>query len=188
MSKNDAFDDDQQADDQSGPGEESAGEQGEAVLDADLRKLQEERDALFERLARVTADFKNAQKRLEDDKRQAIEYANSSLIKALLPVIDNFERGLAVDPAKVDAATVLKGMGIVHDQWMSILRQQQVEPITPAPGEAFDPNLHQALMQQPSEKYGNLPSPVVVMLLQKGYSHRDRVLRPAHVAVNKIEG
>jgi len=182
-----AFDDDQQADEVS-PKAAQGGEQGDAMLDADLRKLQEERDALFERLARVTADFKNAQKRLEDDKRQAIEYANSSLIKALLPVIDNFERALAVDPAKTDAAAVLKGMQIVHDQWLALLKQQQVEPIAPKHGDAFDPTQHQALMQQQSDKYADSESPVVVMLLQKGYSHRDRVLRPAQVAVNKIEG
>src|SRR6476469_7637270 len=86
-----------------------------AALDADLRKLQDERDRLFDQLARVSADFKNTQKRLEQDKQQSIQFANTSLIKTLLPVLDNFERALEVDPAKTDAATLLKGMQMIHD-------------------------------------------------------------------------
>jgi molecular chaperone GrpE len=154
------------------------------VLDADLRRLQEERDALFEQVARVTADFKNAQKRLEAEKQQAIQFANTKVIGALLPVIDNFERALEQDPAKTDAAAILKGLRIVYDQMMTALRQQQVEVIAPQAGEAFDPNQHQALMQQPSEQY---TEPTVTMLMQKGYSMHGRVLRPAQVAVSKID-
>src|SRR4051794_36229902 len=91
----------------------------------DMQKLQTERDELFDRLARSTADFKNSVKRMEADMEQRIRYANSSLIKSLLPVIDNFERALAVDPEKTDPKTILKGMQIVHDQWLTVLRQQQ---------------------------------------------------------------
>lgn len=157
-------------------------------LDLDLKKLQEERDTLFERLARVTADFKNAQKRLEDDKRQAIEYANSSLISALLPVIDNFERALSMDQAKTDVHAILKGMQLIHDQWLAVLKAQHVDQITPKPGDKFDPEHHQAIMQQPSEQYKHAKEPVVTLLLQKGYGMRGRVLRPAQVAVNTIAG
>ena len=157
-------------------------------LESDLTKLQEERDSLFQRLARVSADFKNAQKRLEDDKRQAIEFANSHLITALLPVIDNFERALSVDQAKTDVPAILKGMQLIHDQWLAALKVQHVEQIIPAEGEKFDPAMHQAIMQQPSEKYKDAKEPVVTMLLQKGYIMRGRVLRTAHVAVNAIGG
>ena len=152
------------------------------TLDADLRKLQEERDALFEQVARVQADFRNAQKRLEADKQQAVQFANSRLITNLLPVIDNFERALEQDPAKVDAASILKGMQIVHDQLINVLRQQHVEVLAPEPGTPFDPNQHQALMQQPSDEYAE---PTVTQLRQKGYSQHGRVLRPAAVAVSK---
>src|SRR5439155_1828129 len=65
-----------------------------ASTSVDVSQLQQERDALFERLARATADFKNAQKRLEADAEQRAQYANSALIKSLVPVIDNFERAL----------------------------------------------------------------------------------------------
>src|SRR3954447_18981601 len=148
----------------------------------DVAKLQQERDALFERLARTTADFKNAQKRLEADAEQRAQYANSALIKTLIPVIDNFERALAVDPGKVDAASILKGLQIVHDQLIKVLRDQKVEEIAPRPGERFDPTRHEALMQQDAPQYAE---PSVTQLLQKGYAMHGRTLRPAGVAVSR---
>ena len=135
-------------------------------------KLQAERDDLFERLARATADFKNTRQRLEAESDQRLQYANASLIKSLLPVIDNFERALAVDPKKTDAATILKGMQIVHDQWLSVLKNQQVDEIAPKAGDAFDPSRHEALMQQASDK---ISPGAVVMVMQKGYALGDRV-------------
>ena len=147
----------------------------------DVARLQAERDSLFERLARVSADFQNTRKRLEADMDQRLQYANSALIKSLFPVIDNFERALSVDPSKADSATILKGMQIVHDQLMKVLRDQRVEEIAPEPGEPFNPNRHEALMQQPSQ----FPQNTVTQLLQKGYALHDRTLRPAQVAVSK---
>lgn len=148
----------------------------------DVARLQQERDELFDRLARATADFKNAQKRLEADAEQRAQYANSTLLKSILPVIDNFERGLAQDPGKVDPASILKGMQIVHDQLMKVLRDQRVEEIAPQPGERFDPTRHEALMQQEAPQYNE---PTVTQLLQKGYALHGRTLRPAGVAVSK---
>ena len=150
----------------------------------DVAKIKAERDSLFERLARATAEFKNSQKRLETEFDQRMQYANSSLIRSLLPVIDNFERALQQDPGKVDAAAILKGMQIVHDQLMSVLKQQKVEEIAPKPGEPFDPSRHEALMQQDAPQYAG-KGQTVVQLLQKGYSLGDRVLRPAQVAVSR---
>jgi molecular chaperone GrpE len=149
----------------------------------DLIQLRAERDSLFERLARATAEFKNSQKRLETEFDSRLQYANSSLIRSLLPVIDNFERALGQDVAKVDPATILKGMQIVHDQLMAVLKSQKVEAIAPQPGEPFDPTRHEALMHQPNDKY---PEPTVTQLMQKGYSLQGRTLRPAQVAVSKM--
>jgi molecular chaperone GrpE len=148
----------------------------------DVIRLKAERDDLFNKLARAQAEFQNARRRLEQDKEQAVQFANSTLIKALLPVIDNFERALSVDPAKADVATLLKGMQIVHDQWLAVLAQQMVLPIDPIAGTAFDPNKMQALMQQPTDQY---PENHVTQLLQKGYEMHGRTLRPAQVAVSK---
>ena len=156
----------------------------QAEADQPYQKLKAERDDLYERLARVSAEFQNSRKRLEADMEQRMAYANSGLIKSLLPVIDNFERALAVDPAKSDSAAILKGLQLVHDQWMTVLKSQAVEEIAPKPGDLFDPAHHQALMQQADEKYKD-KGPTVVQLLQKGYMLNDRVLRPAQVAVSK---
>ena len=167
------------------PGDDDAAQGGGAVAGGgDAQKLQAERDDLYHRLARATADFKNTQKRIQAEADQRVQYANQSLIKSLLPVIDNFERALAQDATKVDAATILKGMQIVHDQWLSVLKQQQVNEIAPKPGEPFDPARHEALMQQDAPQYAG-KGQAVVQLLQKGYSLGDRVLRPAQVAVSR---
>ena len=113
---------------------------------------------------------------------QRTQYANAQLIKALLPVIDNFERALSQDPARTDVASILKGMQIVHDQMMKVLGENDVQEIAPEPGTPFDPARHEALMQQPD---GRFSEPTVTQLLQKGYALRDRTLRPAQVAVSK---
>lgn len=162
--------------------DEAPGDEPGGSASVDVNKLQEERDALFERLARTQADFRNAQKRLEADAEQRAQYANSALIKTLLPVIDNFDRALSVDPAKADAATIMKGLQIVRDQLMKVLRDQKVEEIAPQPGERFDPTRHEALMQQDAPEYDE---PSVTQLLQKGYALHGRTLRPAGVAVSR---
>jgi len=161
---------------------QDAGVETDDASREELDKLRQERDSLYERLARVTADFQNSRRRLEGEAEQRAQYANSSLIKSLLPVIDNWERALAVDPSKTDAASILKGLEVVHDQMMSVLKGQKVEAIAPEPGTPFDPNQHEALMQQPSDKYRE---PTVTQLLQKGYTLHDRTLRPAQVAVSR---
>ncbi len=152
--------------------------------DDEVNKLRHERDEYYQKLLRATADYRNSQRRLEQDKQQAVQYANSTLIKSLLPVIDNFERALSVDPATTDGPKLLEGMQIVHDELLNVLKQQAVEAVAPKAGDAFNPEQHQALMQQPSDQYSET---TVTMLLQKGYTHLGRVLRPAGVAVSKTE-
>ncbi|MCS7034168.1 MAG: nucleotide exchange factor GrpE [Phycisphaerae bacterium] len=148
----------------------------------ELTQARAERDEALNRLARVQADFANARRRLEADTEQRLQFANSTLIKALLPVIDNWERALAVDPEKTDTAAVLKGLQVVHDQMMDVLARQNVEVIAPAEGEPFDPSRHEAVMQQESDKYPELS---VLQTLQRGYALHGRTLRPASVVVSK---
>lgn len=148
----------------------------------DLEALKAERDQLYQKLARVQADFTNSRKRLEQDFDQRLVYANETLIKSLLPVIDNFERALLADPTTTDAASIQKGLQVVHDQLMDVLKNFKVETIAPEAGTPFDPAMHQALMQQPSEKY---PEHTVTQLYQKGYLFNGRSLRPASVVVSK---
>src|SRR5688572_664383 len=182
MSRIPIDDDDPQMEEESDQVLEGAPASESPTADAtDYDRLKAERDMLYEKLARAQADFQNSRKRLQAESDQRAQYANATLIKSLLPVIDNFERALAQDPAKSDPATIIRGMQIIHDQWLNMLKQQQVQEIAPQPGEPFDPNRHEALMQQASE----LPEGSVVQTLQKGYALHDRTLRPAQVSVSK---
>lgn len=152
----------------------------------DGSKVKAERDELFDRLARATADYKNSQRRMQQEFDQRLQYANAALIKNLLPVIDNFERALAQDPSKVEAATILKGLQLVHDQWMAVLKKENVEEVVPKPGDAFDVTAGmEAVVQQdaPPELAGK--GQVVTQCFAKGYKLNDRVLRPAQVAVSR---
>src|SRR4051812_34373564 len=151
---------------------------GGGVSAQEHQRLKDERD----RLMYTIAEAQNMRKRLETEKEQAVQFANQSLIKTLIPMIDNFERALAVDPAKVDGATILKGLQIVHDQMMKELEKQNVEVIDPQPGIPFDPTRHEALMQKedPKHKPG-----AVAQALSKGYALKGRTLRPAGVIVVK---
>src|SRR5690242_10339439 len=140
------IDDDNELTEEAGPEQparEAAAPPGGAA--DDVQRLREERDAFYDRWVRSKADAENMRKRLQSEFDQRCQYANQSLIKSLLPVIDNFERALAQDASKVDAAAILRGMQIVHDQWLSVLRQQNVEEIAPEPGTPFDPTRHEAL-------------------------------------------
>src|ERR1700710_2736310 len=93
---------------------------GGGVTAQEHQRVKDERDKLMY----AVAESQNMRKRLETEKEQAVQFANQSLIKTLIPIIDNFERALAVDPAKVDAASVLKGLQLVHDQLMKELEKQ----------------------------------------------------------------
>ena len=166
-----------------GPGGAAAPAAGPAGS-ADVQKLRDERDQYYDRWLRTKADAENMRKRMQAEFDQRCQYANQGLIKSLLPVIDNFERALTQDPSKVDPATILRGMQIVHDEWLRVLKQQNVEEIAPEPGTPFDPTQHEALMQQDAPQY---TSPTVTQLLQKGYSLQGRTLRPAKVAVSRTQ-
>ncbi|RYE71006.1 MAG: nucleotide exchange factor GrpE [Hyphomicrobiales bacterium] len=174
----------QQAADNAGGGHSNEDPLG-AILDnqAELDAVRAEKTAAFEKLARVQADFTNSRKRLEADFEQRLAFANQTLIEQLLPVIDNFDRALAQDPTKVDAAKILKGITLVNDQFHQLLTKYGVEPIAPNVGDDFDPNLHQAIMQQQSD----LPEGKVTLLLLKGFVMKGRVMRAAQVAVSQAK-
>jgi molecular chaperone GrpE len=152
--------------------------EGDPVDAQQHQKLKDERDKLMY----AVAESQNMRKRLEAEKEQAVQYANQSLIKALIPIIDNFERALAVDPSKADAASVLKGLQLVHDQLMKELERQNVEVINPKPGTPFDPTRHEALMEKPET---NLKPGTVAQALTRGYALRGRTVRPASVMIAK---
>lgn len=148
---------------------------------SEIENLRAEKNALFEKLARAQADFQNARKRLEQDLETRVQYQLGKFIESQLPLIDNIERAINVDPAATDTASVVKGVQLVHDQWLDLLKRSGVATVAPKPGDAFDPTIHQAVMQEPSDQ----PEGTVSRLAQTGYMLNDKLVRSALVVVSK---
>ena len=133
------------------------------------------------RYIRLRADYDNTLRRQKLDREAAEKYRAQSLLMELLPVLDNLERALQVEVTSEDAVSLRKGVEMVQRQFIDAAAKEGLEVI-PAEGEVFDPNFHQAVMQeQDSEK----ETGVVLRELQKGYKLKDRVLRPSMVSVNE---
>ena len=125
------------------------------------------------------AEFENFRKRTEKEKTAMFETGAKSVIEKILPVVDNFERGLAAVPENEKDGGFAQGMEMIYKQLMTELENMDVKPI-PAVGEEFNPDFHNAVMQVESEEY---ESGVVAQELQKGYTYRDSVVRHSMVAV-----
>ncbi|MHC4423492.1 MAG: nucleotide exchange factor GrpE [Planctomycetota bacterium] len=147
-----------------------------------LNNLEKEKNELFEKLQRVSADYANFQKRVPKQITDTIAYEKEKIIKTLLPALDNFEHTLQNAHSAESLDVLVKGIRIVYDQMLDILKSHGVEQIK-ALGEKFDPSLHQAMMQKAqSEQEEN----IVLEEFQKGYKLNGRVIRPTKVIVNKL--
>ena len=133
---------------------------------------------------RDRADFENTRKRLQRDKEEAVRYANASLLEKLLPVVDNFELGLAAARQSADGSAVLSGMGMVAKQLEDFLRDNGLQAID-AVGQKFDPNLHEALGEEANPE---VPEGNVIRQLRKGWKLKDRLIRAANVFISKGRG
>jgi molecular chaperone GrpE len=157
-------------DDQFSP-EESTGE---------LAALAAERDKYLDLARRTQADFENYQKRVRRDIEAERRFAILPIAVDLLPVLDNLERALAaVAPESVEQQ-LAEGIRLVRKQWLDVFDKYDVRPIQ-ADGQPFDPNQHEAVMQQPSP---DLPPMSVLTTVRSGYTLHERVLRPAQVIVS----
>lgn len=136
----------------------------------------EEVRKLSDRLMRTVADFENFRKRAEREKVDFQRYAIANLMKNILPVLDNFDRGL--DHAE-EGDEFHKGVLLIYKQLYDILRKNGLKPVEES-GVRFDPNLHEAVIR---EEDSSVPNHTVVAILQKGYFLHDRLLRPAMVRV-----
>lgn len=134
---------------------------------------------LEDRVMRQMAEFENFRKRTEKEKQAMFETGAKSVVEKILPVVDNFERGLATVPEDKKEDPFVDGMNRIYKQFLTELENIDVKPIE-AVGCEFDPNLHNAVMQVESEEY---ESGVVAQELQKGYTYRDSVVRHSMVAV-----
>lgn len=146
----------------------------------EMEQLRAEKEEMFARLQRTTADYQNYIRRNAENRPIEIRRAEGDVLKRFIPVLDHFDNALAHEPSGEEAKSVYDGMRIVRDELVQVLRQSGVEPIEPRPGDPFDPHLHEAMMRQPVE--GVEPNHVS-MIMQSGYRHGDRTLRPAKVAV-----
>lgn len=142
------------------------------------QEVQEAQD----RLLRLAADFENQKKRLQREKETSIKYAEESIIREILPSIDNLERALGQDQNTADfGKQLLDGVELTIRGLMNSLEKVGLKPLQSV-GEPFDPNFHEALAMEASK---DVPEQRVILEFEKGYMLKDRLLRPAKVVVSK---
>ena len=163
--------------------EEPAAEAEEPAADAissvKEKALRDKITALEDKVKRQMAEFDNFRKRTSKEKEQMFSMGERSVIEKMLPVVDNFERGLAAVPEAEKGSAIASGMEMIYKQMMKQLEDLGVKPIE-AVGKEFDPNFHNAVMQVESDE---LESGVVAQEFQKGYTYHDTVIRHSMVGV-----
>ena len=142
-------------------------------------KRDERIEELTDQVKRQMAEFENFRKRTDKEKTQMYEVGAKSIIEKILPVVDNFERGLAAVPEEQKSDAFVEGMDKIYKQMMTVFTELDVKPIE-AVGKEFNPEFHNAVMQVESDEY---ESGIVAQELQKGYMYRDSVVRHSMVAV-----
>jgi len=165
---------------------EAAEEKGEKKAFGKNKKKDKKEDALKEKIAeledkvmRQMAEFENFRRRTEKEKSAMFEVGAKSVVEKILPVVDNFERGLATIPEEDKGTPFAEGMTMIYKQLMTSLEEIGVKPIE-AVGKEFDPNFHNAVMQVENDE---LESGVVAQELLKGYTYRETVVRHSMVSV-----
>lgn len=160
--------------------EEAAASELEADL-ARLSQLQSERDEYLDTLRRVQAEFENYRKRVIKEQTALVDRATEGLVEQLLPVLDSFELALKNFDAAggQDTESVRKGVELVYAELLGVLEKAGLSRVE-AEGKPFDPNVHEAVMQEEGDG-----EPVVTDVLRTGYTLKGRVLRPAMVKVSR---
>lgn len=148
---------------------------------AKMLELENKLDEMENRYLRTQADFENVKKRHAAELDAKQKYRSQSLAQDLLPALDSFEKALQTDVEHEEVKQILKGMEMVYNQILVAFEKEGIESI-PAIGEQFDPNFHQAVMQDSDE---SAASNEITAELQKGYKLKDRVIRPSMVKVNQ---
>ena len=143
--------------------------------------FKEKFEEMQDKYMRQLAEFENFRKRTDKEKAQMFDQGASNVLEKILPVIDNFERGLAAVPEEEKGSAFADGMNMIYKQLMKQIEDLGVTPIE-AVGKEFDPNFHNAVMQVESEEF---EEGIVAQELQKGYMYHDTVLRHSMVAVAK---
>ena len=139
-----------------------------------------QRDDYLGLLQRTRADFENYQKRIQRDQAQERRYAYADIARDLLPVLDNLQRALEASRQQLEQGPLVQGVALVASQLRDVFNRFGITRIDPL-NEPFDPNLHEAVLQQPRS---DVPPDTVVAVLEPGYRLHDRLLRPARVVVS----
>ena len=156
----------------------------DSFMDTDeLAAMRVERDEMKDRFMRALADAENARKRGERDRREAEQYGSTRLARDLLPVYDNLRRALnsVPDDLRTQAAALTEGVELTLRELTNVMTKHGVKPISPAIGEVFDPQMHQAMFEAPlpGTKAGQ-----IIQVMTEGFLLHDRLLRPAQVGVS----
>ena len=146
-----------------------------------VRQLQAELDEAVEARKRALADFRNYQRRALESEQRALESGAARVVRALLPIVDNFDLTLAHKADRMTTEQLLSAVRMVRDELNKALQSQGVQRIEPARGEPFDPHRHEAVMRPPAD---DVEPNSVVATRHPGYSHGDFVLRPAKVSIS----
>ena len=160
-------------------GSEKKTSRKQCKTDKKEKQYKEQIEQLEDKVKRQLAEFENFRNRTEKEKQSMFELGAKSVIEKMLPVVDNFERGLQTVPEDKKEDPFVDGMNHIYKQLLTELESIGVKPIE-AVGQEFDPNLHNAVMQVASEEY---ESGIVAQELLKGYTYRDSVVRHTMVAV-----
>ena len=145
-----------------------------------VASLQSDLDRFRDLALRTQADFENYKKRGAREKDEAIKFANRNLLERLVPIVDNFELGLSAARDQSEQSPIYSGMSMILKQLSDFLTESGLEPVD-AVGKQFDPNLHEAIGHEPSNK---VPEGHVIRQTRRGYRLKDRLLRPATVVVS----
>ncbi len=151
-----------------------------ADLRAEVERWREEAAANLDGWQRARAEFSNYRKRSEAERDQLVFLTGVKIVERLLPVIDDFDRALAQLPDDLRDNGWIEGVRLTWRKLIGLLEDEGVSPIPVAPGDAFDPALHEAVTHEESDEFGEGQ---IIAEVQKGYRIRDRVLRPSLVRV-----
>jgi molecular chaperone GrpE len=158
---------------------EEISEEAEEITE--LEKTQMELEETRDKLLRLAAEFENFKKRMERERGLALKYAEESIIKELLPAIDNLERALEQGKETHNAEDLLAGVELTHKGLLTTLEKFEVASMD-CVGAPFDPNHHEALAMEETDE---MDPNSVLKEFQKGYTYKDRLIRPAKVVVSK---
>jgi molecular chaperone GrpE len=151
-----------------------------AELEKHLEIQAEESKRISEKNIRLLAEFDNYKRRTQEDRSKLLKYAGEGLAKAILPILDDFHRTLETD-GKTKARTILEGVELIMSKLDKTLEEQGIV-VFDSVGQDFDPELHEALISEKSDKGDN----VILREFEKGYKYNDKILRHAKVVVSKI--